>query len=655
MIDKRYLICTFVLCLLLFPVTSHSDNLFKTQLRTEKKMNMKLNLSKSDTICIDNRDTIYALSVDVSIIQPQESSFTRIILEDEKGHEYLVADCDHFRYDTDTVHLKQFCQETAMMNGVNPKYIKVFLAKSSIHIESINFTNKRPDRLVSKAEQDNLRKAQAQDIVDRINTYNIKHNKHWAAGLTDMAVTAYDKKKVPLKEGDLYDAYIADFDFYGTGIYELGQNSIPDDEGISEVIDTFDWRNRHCYDWTTPANHQGDSHYCVAFATVGAVESLVKLYYNRHDNMDLSERDICAFSGLDYNEGGTIYQALNYAKSYGIIDEDSYPFIMNTDLHDNISNRPYGNECIRISNFKQDSLILIPSYHQHPNMFVGTELDSSCTFDDIKRDLMFKGPGIGGWKGHAMTLIGFGRVVPYVYYVLPGWEDYMLPLTRLSPNDQAIGHTYWIFKNSYAGENMCHHADYAYVVFHQFEYMRSPYFIDMPITSRHLTEADIVCEDADGDGYYFWGIGPAPSSLPEWAPREEDADESNWGIGPMDENGFVRWDDHSAPSIVIDHDTIITCDKTIFRHYEVTNNATLTITGNWYFIREYELWLDYGCKLKVDGGHLYKARLKMEDNCYVEIDHGGGIMINHNDSDLTDGIYEFPLTCTLNIKNGTFR
>jgi hypothetical protein len=29
-----------------------------------------------------------------------------------------------------------------------------------------------------------------------------------------------------------------------------------------------------------------------------------------------------------------------------------------------------------------------------------------------------------------------------------------------------------------------------------------------------LTLADIVCEDRDGDGYYYWGIGPKPSNCP---------------------------------------------------------------------------------------------------------------------------------------------
>ena len=43
-------------------------------------------------------------------------------------------------------------------------------------------------------------------------------------------------------------------------------------------------------------------------------------------------------------------------------------------------------------------------------------------------------------------------------------------------------------------------------------------------------DIDIVCEDADGDGYFYWGIKDSTFTLPLWAPQEEDGDDSDASI-----------------------------------------------------------------------------------------------------------------------------
>ena len=59
----------------------------------------------------------------------------------------------------------------------------------------------------------------------------------------------------------------------------------------------------------------------------------------------------------------------------------------------------------------------------------------------------------------------------------------------------------------------------------------------LPITSIKYTDANIVCEDRDG--YYYWGIGPKPATCPN-CPDEEDGDDSDPTLGPMDEFGNCR-------------------------------------------------------------------------------------------------------------------
>ena len=66
-----------------------------------------------------------------------------------------------------------------------------------------------------------------------------------------------------------------------------------------------------------------------------------------------------------------------------------------------------------------------------------------------------------------------------------------------------------------------------------------PYYAETPIYSITLTDQDIVCEDADGDGYYYWGIGQKPANCPYWVPNIPDGDDSNINLGHMDPYGNI--------------------------------------------------------------------------------------------------------------------
>lgn len=650
------------------------DTLFKPLYETTKVKSLRSTFTHSDSITLDGLGTIYALAIDATVTQPCESSFVRVVLEDKEGHQYLVAECDRFRYDEDVVTLDQFCQETASLEGIMPVCLRCYTAGgAALEIKNIYSSGNRPIRgTATKQEQDELRKAQVQDVVNRINNFNIKHKRRWIAGPTEKALLPYNDKQSTFQCNELYDAYIANLDYYIDGIYQMGGSNatgfIPDVEDTSYVIECFDWRDRHGKNWITPVKNQGHSSYCTAFATVSVAEAISQLYYNQLLNIDLSERDICAFSGIDYYNGGTIPMTLNYWRDYGIIDESSYPFILDCDLSESISNRPIGQECIRISDYKRDSNIVVPPLYIP---YYGRCISNDCTFDDVKRDLIFKGPGVSGiglspitGQGHSMALIGYGKVHPDSTYVVRGYMQVPALYMQIEDDDLIANRTYWIFKNSYHNANLTQQEAYPMherecddivkIVFLEYQYLRPFYFAELPITSLTKTDADIVCEDADGDGYFNWGIGPIPSSLPIWAPREEDSNDDNTGVGPMDSNGFPRHNDPYILPIIIDHDTIISGDRTIYQNYEVTNHATLTITGNWYFRDVFDLWLDSGCKLKVDGGHLYKAKLFLEDHTSIEIDHGGEIMLDHNADNCVNGVYEIPQSCELLITHGRF-
>lgn len=44
--------------------------------------------------------------------------------------------------------------------------------------------------------------------------------------------------------------------------------------------------------------------------------------------------------------------------------------------------------------------------------------------------------------------------------------------------------------------------------------------------TKTFSDNDIICEDADVDGYFFGGTGPKPESCPRYAMNEADFDDS---------------------------------------------------------------------------------------------------------------------------------
>lgn len=147
-----------------------------------------------------------------------------------------------------------------------------------------------------------------------------------------------------------------------------------------------------------------------------------------------------------------------------------------------------------------------------------------------------------------------------------------------------------------------------------------------PITSLNYTDADIICEDRDGDGYYNWGIGPKPPHCPPCAPDEPDGDDSNPNLGPMNEFGYCMPLAHPYfyPETTILTDTVWNSDHIICGNLIIQAGASLTINNN--------ARITMGGLSRVivaSGGTLTLDSSKIL-NCNVRVQSGGKLIIKNN-------------------------
>ncbi len=155
--------------------------------------------TESDTIVLSNYGTVYSLSINATIQQPNEGSFVRIVMEDANGYDYLVAESDWMRNDTTTVNFSGYCEETAKLPGIVPSLLKCYVSDATIVIHSTQTSAFPILSAPSNISNDSIRRLQVQNIVDRINIYNENKGKLWRATLTDTALQPYSIPLVSLK------------------------------------------------------------------------------------------------------------------------------------------------------------------------------------------------------------------------------------------------------------------------------------------------------------------------------------------------------------------------------------------------------------------------------------------------------------------------
>jgi len=452
---------------------------------------------------------VYGLALTADVTFTSDKGVVRVIMLDENYQEYLVTESYPLLDQSGQVSLDAIGEETSGLAGIKPLLLRVEVKDASVNIRSLTYTTSpEPGVDLTKAKKDK-KVAQNAYKIKKLNQGLSAAGATWKAGATSVSELSYADRKKLYGQG----TFPAGFEYYTGGVIEAG-TSLKSTSGTSLMADKWDWRDRHGMNWVTPVKNQGGCGSCWAFAATGATEALANLYFNQNTlNFDLSEQDVLSCSGGGSCGGGYPSTALNYITTNGIVDEEAFPYSGTDEPCANKSTTPA--QQIKISG----------------RVDFGSA-DFPATEDNLKKMIIKYGPISGGlydWS-HAMTLVGWQVVVEgdnFVYRDLTR-SVYWITVPAGSP---LIGKTVWIFKNSWGNWG---DAGYVYVET-AITNVGWTHGLVTPVQSikQPLT---VTCTDADGDGYYWWGLGAKPASCPP-CPAQPDGDDSNASLGPLDEYG----------------------------------------------------------------------------------------------------------------------
>lgn len=609
-----------------------------------------LTIRRDTVLLIDNRNhPITNLLLNMKVEESSPSYFVRVVLEDIEGKQYLVAESYKEIVDKERNSYVSYSDETENLPNVYPKKLKFFIKNASVDILSVEMNDKKQPFTGRSIRDiaDSLRHKVVQRKVDMINDYNNTHQKLWTAGVTKLSLMPFEDKMrfLGLEISDETDG----FEYYAGGIFEVGElneNVRSRNRDVSSpYVDEFDWTNRHGKNWMTGIRDQGSSYYCSAFTFVACAEALANLYYNRKIDLDLSEQEVACCSGATdpYNNGISNNTAATYMAAHSICDEASYPFV------DSQSS----------AYCRRDYVTPVYSLQIGGYESCNSEID-----DSIKKRIINYGPLISGFsittppRSHAMALVGYGTIhegdsIREIYRIsntqTSDTGHYCIP-----PNSPYIGMTYWKFKNSHRLNSNDDVDGYMYLLFLDNCWMVTPtYRINYPFTitneithSPMYTDSDIVCSDADGDGYYFWGLGheSKPANCPAWVPDEPDGDDSDPSAGPMD--GYGNLTDISAYEIIVsslvEYSTVINRSHNI----RIKNGGTLSISDTTTLQNNSQIIVESGGVLTVDRGTLNTARITLYAGSTLNILNDGTINM------ATGEDFYAPIGASVNLING---
>ncbi|MBM4128951.1 MAG: hypothetical protein FJ243_02395, partial [Nitrospira sp.] len=372
---------------------------------------------------------IYSLSLDADINFKSKKSFIRFILIDSNKNEYLVYETYPLIAEDNSFSIEGACEETCVLEKTVPVSLRIEGYNTVFNIKNTSFIDnpeklgplvqklgitKERERL--KAEKDNLK-------IQRLNEGIKKNGLKWIAGETLVSKLSYAEKKKSFIKPDKSPVdrlpNLQGFEFYKEGVFEIQSDETkPKAASTSNLPRSWDWRNVHGENWMTPRKAQGSASTCGYFATVGAIEALINLYYNQHLDVDLSEQmliDCPESNSLPLGMGGAFYPEcyacypgylLCVAGNRGLVTEECDPYLMQSGSGDLCSEdhicSTWRNKLWKFSDFHDYKFATDP-YH-----ITGCSKQTMNTSEEeLKRLLIQKGPMSSAYINHGMVLTGY--------------------------------------------------------------------------------------------------------------------------------------------------------------------------------------------------------------------------------------------------------
>lgn len=558
---------------------------------------------QSDTVFeLNEISTISGISVTgQAILNNESNSLVRITLEDNYNTELLVYEVFPLISDSLVVIFDNVAFETAILNNIVATQLNIKIINATLQLNKISLSTE--PILFAPSLQDSVLNTTSSYFIEKLNEKLEEKEIPWVAGETSISQLTYEEKK-SLFGGEVPN--LGGFEYYVGGVFV-----VPDDiEKTATETSSFsfpiewDWRNRHGKNWMTPVKDQGQCGSCWAFATIGAIEAYVNLYYNDLLNLDLSEQELVSCSTDNGCEGGVISNALDYIIENGVIDEQSFIYEESNRNCEEKSTNP-------------DERIWISDYQT-----LGSNKD-----EKILKSRLIKSPitvGLKPWR-HGVTIVGY-KVLEVGDCVYNSSKKRI----TISEKSSLVGTTAWLIKNSY-GESWGNEG-YGYVAINVFRMMeKNTCYIRGHIVSQ--CSHNIIVEDADHDGYYFWGIGEKPENIPSWAQEKADGDDSNPLYGALDAFGNLENISlASYPDIVINTDTVWNEDNYVYNNVRIISGGKLKVSAD---VRKYftsSIIVESGGELVIDGGVITHGSIIVKDNGTMSITGGGEIRLSDSNN-----------------------
>ena len=206
-------------------------------------------------------DNIVGLCISGRVTKQSDDYLVRVILKDKIGHKYCVLESYNIVQDSLSFSFTDYCEETALLDNIETDSIILIVHNAELKLDCISTVSEtRPGASKNNTntpKKDEIKRTQVVNIANKINAYNIDHRIFWGAGATPLALKSYEEKMSYLGLGD--NESTEGFEYYCSGIFLSGSNTLSNGDRYPSCVSQFDWCNRHGRNWITGIRNQGNS------------------------------------------------------------------------------------------------------------------------------------------------------------------------------------------------------------------------------------------------------------------------------------------------------------------------------------------------------------------------------------------------------------